>query len=301
MANSENNSHQCEEIAAIDFGSKTFKFLIGRQINGEIEVELVEKETMMLGKELEENHGCITGAKLEEINKVLCGFKKYCNNRGIKTILGIGTSAVRSAKNNTQLSDLITSLGISFEIAKGMREGDIGYLAATLGKPEQLVSDMGSRSFQVSYQKKGEEVTSQSMKAGYLIIYDKFYKDASSFSIAHKHFRKFLKHSIRKLPRNMESFLALASNTMAGFVSGCPKKEVTNQYLDYDDIRNKIKELKGLNNKEFHQLKHRLQKSSKILPGLTFVDYLLEFSSHDKVMIVESELPVGLIVEYFRQ
>lgn len=289
-----------EEIAAIDLGSKTFKFLVGRQINGQIETELLKKETLMLGKELTEHHGWISETKFTKIQQVLTDFKAYCDNRGINTILAIGTSAIRSAKNNERLSELTNSLGISFEIAKGMREGDIGYLAATIGKPEQLMSDMGSRSFQVAYQKKGD-IVSQSRKAGYMIIFEKIYQDTSSFKTAHKHLRKCLKHHIGKLPRHTESFMALASNSMASFVTGLPKQEVMNQFLDHQSIRNKIKELKHLNHKEFNHLKQNLGKANKILPGLTFIDYLLEFSHHDKVLIVESELPVGLMVEYFRQ
>jgi exopolyphosphatase/pppGpp-phosphohydrolase len=286
-----------EEIAAIDLGSKNFKFLVGHQFNGQIKTELLKKETLMLGKELTEHHGWISEKKFTEIQQVLTDFKAYCDNRGIKTILAIGTSAIRSAKNNKRLSEITNSLGISFEIAKGMREGDIGYLAATLGKPEQLMSDMGSRSFQVAYQKKGD-IVSLSHKAGYMIIFEKIYQDTSSFQTAHKHLRKCLKHHIGKLPQHTESFIALASNSMASFVTGLPKQEVMNQYLDHQSIRNKIKELK---HKEFNHLKQNLEKANKILPGLTFIDYILEFSHHDKVLIVESELPVGLMVEYFRQ
>jgi len=289
-----------DEIAAIDLGSKNFKFLVGHQINGQIETELLKKEALMLGKELAEHHGWITEEKFTKIQQVLTDFKAYCDNRGIKTILAIGTSAIRSAKNNEKLTELTDSLGISFEIAKGMREGDIGYLAATLGKPEQLMSDLGSRSFQVAYQKKGN-IISQSRKAGYMIIFEKLYQTTSSFKTAHKHLRKCLKHHIGKLPQHTESFMALASNSMASFVTGLPKQKVMNQYLDHQSIQNKIKELKHLKPKEFNYLKKNLEKANKILPGLTFIDYLLEYSHHDKVLIVESELPVGLMVEYIHQ
>jgi len=255
---------------------------------------------MLLGKELSDHQGRITQAKLKKIHKVLGEFKAYCDKQKIRTILGIGTSAIRSAKNNKQLAKLIASFGISFEIARGMREGDIGYYAATLGKPDNLVSDMGSRSFQVSYSKKGE-ITSQSLKAGYLIAYDEFYEKAGSFTEGHKNLRKLLKHNIQVFPKHTECFMALASNSMAEFVTGRPKKEITNHFISRQAIRNKVKELKNLRPHKYRELNDQLEKANKILPGLTFIDYLLEFSHHNKVLIVESELPVGLIVEYFRQ
>jgi hypothetical protein len=37
----------------------------------------------------------------------------------------------------------------------------------------------------------------------------------------------------------------------------------------------------------------------KTLPGLVFLDYLMERTGHCEALITEADLPAGLIVEYF--
>ncbi|MBF0448436.1 MAG: hypothetical protein HQL67_09570 [Magnetococcales bacterium] len=44
--------NQSPSICAIDFGSKNFKFVVGRQIGVDIEVDLLKKEPMGLGQDL---------------------------------------------------------------------------------------------------------------------------------------------------------------------------------------------------------------------------------------------------------
>ena len=289
--------NQSEEICAIDFGSKNFKFVIGRQIGVDIEVDLLKKEPMLLGKELLDNNGTISEEKLSKIDTILQEFENFCKSQGIKTILGVGTSAIRSAKNGKQLAQLIQSHGISFEIAQGKREGEISYLSVTNGAANQLVSDMGSRSFQYAF-KNSDKITSFSLKSGYQIAYEKHFFKASTFSEGRKEFRKVLTESIHKIPKNTDIYIALASNTMAAFVFGGSKLDVVNQFLRKKTLQKKINDLKKLGSKGFTVIKENTPKVDKILPGLVFIEYMLELSRHDKVMVAEVELPAGLIVEH---
>ncbi|MBF0358295.1 MAG: hypothetical protein HQL70_06775 [Magnetococcales bacterium] len=113
-----------QDICAVDFGSKNFKFVIGRKIGFDIETELFKKEPMGLGQELIDYNGTISKKKLEHIEQVLTDFKELCAKRNITTILGVGTSAIRSAKNRDEISQLIHNCGVSFEVAHGRREGE---------------------------------------------------------------------------------------------------------------------------------------------------------------------------------
>jgi exopolyphosphatase/pppGpp-phosphohydrolase len=298
MSNQENALHS-PDICAIDFGSKNFKFVIGRKVGVDVETDLLKKEPMGLGQELLDHDGIISKGKIAQIDEVLTEFKTYCNQNNILTILGVGTSAIRSAKNSKELTQLIASHGITFELAHGKREGDISYLSVTNGASNQLVSDMGSRSFQYSYKKKQEDIVSASLKSGYLIAYEEHFAKAKTFASGRRSFRKLLKEHIEKLPNNTDIYIALASNTMAAFVSGGSKLDVVNQFLRKKHLLAKINYLKNLGPKEFDVVRTATPKVNKILPGLIFIEYMLELSGHDKVMIAEVELPAGLIVEYF--
>ncbi len=292
-------AHHSKDICAIDFGSKNFKFVIGRKIGVDIEVDLLKKEPMALGQELLDHHGSISKEKMAQIDRVLADFKNFCNERDISTILGVGTSAIRSAKNQDEVTRLINSHGIQFELAQGKREGDISYLSVTNGATNQLVSDMGSRSFQYSYKKGQEEIVSSSLKSGYLIAYEEHFAHAKTFATGRRSFRKVLKEHIREIPQDTDIYIALASNTMAAFVFGGSKLDVVNRFLRKKDLLKKIEYLKGLGHKEFNVIRANTPKVNKVLPGLVFIEYMLDLSGHEKVMIAEVELPAGLIVDYF--
>jgi exopolyphosphatase/pppGpp-phosphohydrolase len=290
---------QSKDVCAIDFGSKNFKFVIGRKIGVDIETDLLKKEPMGLGQELLDNHGAISKGKMEQINKVLGDFKEYCHKKDITTILGVGTSAIRSAKNRDEIAELIRANGIDFEVAQGKREGDISYLSVTNGATNQLVSDMGSRSFQYSYKIGDGDIISASLKSGYLIAYDEYFAKAKSFAAGRDAFLKLLKEHIHKIPKKSDIYIALASNTMSAFVSGGSKLDVVNQFLMKKKLHKKIDYLNGLGHKEYKVIQATTPKVNKILPGLVFIEYMLKLSGHDKVMIAEVELPAGLIVDYF--
>jgi exopolyphosphatase/pppGpp-phosphohydrolase len=297
-----NNAHTAlnpmGEICAIDFGSKNFKFVIGRQIGVDIEIDLLKKEPMGLGQDLLENDGAISQSKLDHLKEVLMDFQHYCLNRGVTTILGIGTSAIRSATNREQLTEIVNSCGISFEVAQGNREGEVAYLSVAKGAKNQFVTDFGSRSFQYAY-KISDEVESCSLTSGYLIAYDQHFRKAATFTAGRKSFRSFLKKHVSNLPHSTDIYITLAGNSMAAFVVGGAKLDVVDQFLMQKQLLKKIKYLKKLNHHDFEIIRNNTPKIDKILPGLTFIEYMLELSQHDKVMIAEVELPAGLIVEHF--
>jgi len=279
-------------------GSKTFKLVVGWKVNDRIVTELVKKENVNLGRETAENYNRIRKEKLSEIENILSRFKKECENRGVNTILAIATSAVRNARNKEEIVNLSRNHGISLDIADGVREGTVGYLAATKGESNKLVIDMGSRSFQLT-RKNNNKIESKSFKAGYRIAYKKFIKSVSTFTEAQVLYRKFLERNLVIFPDRTDQLIALASKNITGFVKGKKKDEVSGAYLSRKELRKKITTLRNLTSKQFSLVKSNTKKANKILSGIILLDYVMEHSKHERVLIVDAELPVGLIVEYF--
>ena len=54
-----------------------------------------------------------------------------------------------------------------------------------------------------------------------------------------------------------------------------------------------------LSESQYGDLKSSLPGIDKVLPGVIFLDYVMERSGHREALISENELPVGLIVEFF--
>ena len=288
-----------EIICAIDMGSKTFKLVMGQKVNDRVTTQLLKKENLELGKEVAENHKMIRKEKLIEIENVLSRFKKICKEKEATKILAIATSAVRDAGNKKEVFDMARNLGIILDIAEGSREGEVGYLAATYGASNKLVIDMGSQSFQLTW-KISKKIVSQSIDGGYKIAYNKFIRGASTFAAAQERYREFLDRNLRKFPKRTNQFIALSSKTITGFVTGKKKDETSGSNLSKEALNEKIQTLSSLTSEQFKSIMSNTIKAYKIFPGIILLNYVMERSGHNKALITDAELPVGLIVEYFQ-
>lgn len=286
------------KVGAIDMGSRNFKFVFGEKVNGNITTELIRKERLEIGKEVTGNHGMIGRIKFRQIEEALSQFMQYCTDRGAPTVLAIATSAIRNARNHQQVIDLAREIGLSIEVADGVREGEVGYLAATGGAANKLVSDSGSKSIQVAWEIDGE-ILSRSIPVGYELAYESFVEQASTLDETRENFGRFLDGNFKELPENTDQFIALAANTLTSFVTGEKKTGGQGRTLTRAALNGKMSELRELSPSQYTSLKSSLPKVEKILPGLVFLDYLMLRTGHDEALVTETELPVGLIVEYF--
>ncbi len=288
-----------ETICAMDMGSRNFKFVIGWMEDGRLKTRLMGKYELSLGKEIARNHGVISRAKMAEMENLLRRFRDECLVEGVNTIRAIATRAIHTAVNGNEVADLARRLGIDVEIADGVREGEVGYLAATGGKANKFVSEMGSQSFQLAWDT-GERLESRSLPVGYEFINSEFIGPACHFAEADQAFRSFLGLNIKCFPNGADQFIALAAKAIAGFVTGRPKQEMAGRLLEREAMAAKLRELKDLPEERFEDLKQGMEKAGKILAGTVFLDFLMERTGYRQALIQEAELPVGLIVEHFR-
>ena len=284
-------------VGAIDMGSKNFKFVFGQRVNGIITTELIGKERLELGKEVTENDGLIGEEKIVQMQETLSRFVRYCRDRGATEILAIATSAIRNAKNHQRIIDMARETGLTIDVAEGIREGRLGYLAATGGVSNKLVSDGGSKSMQIAWEFMGK-IHSHSVPVGYELAYESFLEPASTFNEAEHMLRRFLGGNFTELPENTNQFVALAANTIASFVTG-EEKRTPQRTLTIAALNGKLSELRMLSESQYGDLKTSLPRIDKVLSGVIFLDYVMERSGHREALISENELPVGLIAEFF--
>ena len=287
-------------IGAVDMGSRNFKFVFGQRVNGVVTTRLVGKERLDIGKEVTENNGLIGRDKFMQIEDALSRFMRYCSDRGAPKVLAIATSAIRNARNQQQIIDLAKEIGLTMEVANGPREGEVGYLAATGGAPNKFVCDAGSKSTQIAWNSNGN-IQSRSIPVGYELAYDSFVEHASTLEETEANFSRFLDGNFRELPDNTDQFIALAANTITTFVTGENRTGQRGRTLTRADLSDKISRLRGLSASRYDELKSSLPNAKKTLPGLVFLDYLMERTGHDEALVTEIELPAGLVVEYFNK
>ena len=285
-------------VCAIDLGSRNLKAVVGRVSGDAIVTRLLDKARLDLGEHLDENEGLFSEAKIAEILDALHALAARGREEGASTFLAVGTRALREARNAGAVVRAARAAGVPIEIATGEREAELGYLCATGGAPNRLVSDLGSQSLEISW-RTGNAFETRCVDPGYIDAYVAWFTGASGFAEARTEYGAFLARCLDDLPRGTEQLLCLASNTAASYVLGRPKAEVANRPLTRVALDSAIGRLDRLDPASWREHRDTIARAEKILPGLVVLDYLMYRSGHHEAVVVEAELPVGLIVEHF--
>lgn len=285
-------------VCAIDLGSRNFKAVVGRVSGGAIFTRLLDKVRLDLGEHLAENRGSVSEAKVAEILDALDALAARGRAEGASKVLAVGTRALREARNAGAVVHAARAAGIEIEVASGEREAELGYLCATGGAPNRLVSDLGSQSLEIAW-KTESVVESRCVEPGYVGAWAAWFAGASGFGAARGEYDAFLARHIDRLPRGTGQLLCLASNTTASYVLGRPKAEVTNRPLARAALDETIRTLERLSSAAWREHRGSMARVEKVLPGLVVLDHLMRRSGHHEAVVVEAELPVGLIVEHF--
>ena len=113
--------------AVIDLGTNTFNLLIAEVSGGKLHVVHGDKLPVLLGMG-GINQGIIAEQAMHRAKDALMRFKATCVEHGVEQISGIGTSALRAAKNSNELIDFAQrELNITIEIISGKREAELIY------------------------------------------------------------------------------------------------------------------------------------------------------------------------------
>lgn len=287
-------------ICALDLGSKTFKAIIGERRGETVATRLLAKRTLRLGTEVAGNNGIISSAKLAEVRQALLELRELCTREGGDVILAVATRAVRQAANRAAFLDTARDSGVAVEVADGVREGELAYLAVSGYTTRKLVCDFGSRSMQLAW-RTGNAIEAHSLDVGYERAHTEFFLDAPSFAQARERYTQSLRKHLAAVPAGVDELICLAMNTMASFVTGLPKAEITDQPLQRVKLLAKLAEVDALSTTDAAKLRAATPKLNKILPGLVLLDCLLEQTGLETATIAQAEMAAGLIVEYFRR
>ena len=136
-------------IAVIDLGTNTFNLLIAEIGQSKLEYVYSEKVAVLLGMG-GINQGCIADDAMERAKLTLLQFKLKCEELSVQSIEGIGTSALREAKNASVLVDYaLHSLRIPISIISGDDEAKLIYNGVRYChhiRDETLIMDIGGGS-----------------------------------------------------------------------------------------------------------------------------------------------------------
>jgi exopolyphosphatase/pppGpp-phosphohydrolase len=167
-----------DAVCAVDMGSRVFTLVCGYRTGNRIVTKHVCNAPLDVGADITRNRGTISARKLAEIGAVLSDFRACSTHLGVTRIIAAATAGVGRAANAPELIDLGQAEGIAVELMDKQREGELGYLAATGGKSDRLVSKLRSHSCQVAW-KSAAGITVIYLDTGYVKAYEDFIRRAS--------------------------------------------------------------------------------------------------------------------------
>lgn len=140
-------------LASIDIGSNSVLLLIGRIVDGKLQIELQRKETLRLGGALDE-HGNLQAQAMERGLECLRRYAGLMTRVAKEHRRAVATQTLREARNRNEfLLQAHAILGCEVELISGEREGALIYQGVTRLLPalpeNRLVIDIGGRSTEI--------------------------------------------------------------------------------------------------------------------------------------------------------
>jgi exopolyphosphatase / guanosine-5'-triphosphate,3'-diphosphate pyrophosphatase len=137
-------------VAIIDMGTNTFHLLIAEIADGKTRIIYQGRQAVKIGKG-GINNGMITEAAIARALQTLTDFKATIEANQATRVLAFGTSALRNARNGTEIIERIKKeTGIETRLISGEEEAKLIYhgirAALDLGKEKSLIVDIGGGS-----------------------------------------------------------------------------------------------------------------------------------------------------------
>ena len=193
------------KYAAIDIGSNAVRLLVSNVIERKNKPTLFTKNTMVrvpirLGQDTF-THGSIGMPNQQRMIDAMLSFKKLMGVHGVSHYMACATSALREAKNGSQLAKrILKETEVSVEIIDGKREAEI--IAITdlydVMKPHKsyLLVDVGGGSTELTVIDRGKTIASKSFKIGTVRLLNKMVTDKELAS-----YQKWIEKHTHKLER----------------------------------------------------------------------------------------------------
>lgn len=148
-------------VAVIDLGTNTFNLLVADVHAAGFDIVHNSKEGVALGMG-GINEGIISNEAMERAFGAFEKFKGICKSLEVKTIVGIGTSAVRDAGNNAEfLHEIKKRFGLDIEIVDGLEEAKLIYQGVSWSyefDKSSLIMDIGGGSTEFIRIEAGKEL-----------------------------------------------------------------------------------------------------------------------------------------------
>ncbi len=172
-------------FAAVDLGSNSFHMLVGRVVEGQLEVVDREKEMVQIARGLDEDGNLEDDAKQRALD-CLHRFSERLRDLPAEQIRAVGTKTLRSAKHSTKfLREAESKLGQPIQIISGFEEARLVYTgfshSVTNDQKKRLVIDIGGGSTEFIIGEDYSPELLESMSLGCVSYTNRYFRSGIAF------------------------------------------------------------------------------------------------------------------------
>jgi exopolyphosphatase/pppGpp-phosphohydrolase len=191
------------KIAVIDVGSNTSRLIILAHTPG-VSFRLIDQVREQV--RLSEGMGAenlLRPEPMERTIRLLRVFRGLCEANGIDTIVAVGTSAVRDARNQTELLKRIREeVGLTLRVLTGEEEAHYGFLGAvnSLAIGNSLVVDIGGGSMELVRVEDRRPVKTVMLPAGAVRLTEAFLREDPPKAAEIRTLSRYIEYLLRDCP-----------------------------------------------------------------------------------------------------
>lgn len=297
-------------FATIDLGTNTALLLIGKVVQGKIQVITDIAELPRIGEGLGSSSK-ISPEALTRTIEVLQNYRTICEQHGVTQVAAITTAAVRKAENRAAVLQAIQQeTGFNFEMISGEEEAKLCYLSAAHDFGNNvLVLDIGGGSTEFMTMQK--TLIAKSIPFGTVVLNESFLKKSPPSTEA---IEELQKHLATQFAQNihLETYQPQSRTFVATAGTPTSLAAVHLQLAEYD--HNKVHGMK-LSLKTIQDLNKRLSKmnlaelkqvsglhpkrADVIVAGGVILEAAMRYLAYEEVTVSDHGLRYGLFLDRF--
>ena len=290
--------------AAIDIGSNAMRLAIAHSTSNLIHISFKSREPVRLGTTVFDS-GLIEKPIYEDLKNALLTFRNQLDNHNVKKFRAVATSAMREAKNNSEVvENLYKDTGIKIEIISGQEEARLVALAIeqkiNLKKGSFLLIDIGGGSIELIAMTNGQQIKKKSFVLGtvrLLQLHKTKFNGQNLEDWLPKYLQEELTDYFTDLPPlpysvgtggNMDRFVKLKT-----FVSNHDE-----DFLTSDEMEALYNELKSVDyNERIAKFCLKPDRADVIIPAAIATKTILSMAQSKKIYLPQVGLKDGLLHE----
>ncbi|MBC7422618.1 MAG: exopolyphosphatase [Ferruginibacter sp.] len=282
-------------LAAIDIGSNAARLLITDVVAAEKSIPVFSKINLVriplrLGFDVFEQ-GVISKQKMEMLFQTMKAYRHLCNAYEVKYIKACATSAMRDARNATEIIRRVKQeTAIEIEVITGDMEAGLVYenhVAENMNKDNSyLYIDVGGGSTELSFFTNGIAIYKHSFNIGTIRLLKNMVTDANWDE---------MKDNIRAFTKGQKKVVAIGSGGNINKVFSMSKRK-DGKPLTLELLRDYYKELGSVSLQErIINYSLREDRADVILPAIQIYINAMRWAGADEIYVPKIGLADGLI------